>query len=312
MDNENQNTPSTSAARVLPVTPPFPKINFWKVFIASLVFGLFGIDRFITGKTKTGLVKLLTFGGFGLWYIVDLVQLLRGKFRDAFGTEIVNPSPKATWRIAVVVILIELACLGSFGGGEVYYEGGAGGGASRHVVMLDGEAIVVVLIQDDSPDGKRAVVQGGTRKIKLDEKDRTLYSCTVDAGKPSEWDFELLYYKPNSFRGEGCDLLGYNYGVRLDKMSADEIAKFKAEKFGSGNTDTPQNEPTDSNTSQYKSDKQVVLDYANDKFGSPGPGREWRVEECPPTPYAGHDFIVQHDGVQYRATVINGKVALFQ
>lgn len=33
--------------------------------------GCFGIDRFIVGDVVAGILKLLTFGGFGIWVIVD-------------------------------------------------------------------------------------------------------------------------------------------------------------------------------------------------------------------------------------------------
>jgi TM2 domain-containing membrane protein YozV len=37
--------------------------------------GVFGLDRFYLGKISTGLVKLLTFGGFGIWWLIDLIAL---------------------------------------------------------------------------------------------------------------------------------------------------------------------------------------------------------------------------------------------
>lgn len=40
--------------------------------IFSLFFGGLGIDRFYLGQIGIGLAKLLTAGGCGIWYIVDL------------------------------------------------------------------------------------------------------------------------------------------------------------------------------------------------------------------------------------------------
>lgn len=48
-------------------------------------FGVFGVHRFYLGKWMTGLMMLLTGGGFGIWWIVDFVVLLLGRFRDAEG-----------------------------------------------------------------------------------------------------------------------------------------------------------------------------------------------------------------------------------
>ena len=40
-------------------------------FLLSFFLGILGIDRFYMGQIGLGLLKLLTVGGFGLWYVVD-------------------------------------------------------------------------------------------------------------------------------------------------------------------------------------------------------------------------------------------------
>ena len=47
----------------------------------SLWLGLFGIDRFFAGDWGKGLLKLFTFGGFGVWMLVDWF-LISGRVRD--------------------------------------------------------------------------------------------------------------------------------------------------------------------------------------------------------------------------------------
>jgi TM2 domain-containing membrane protein YozV len=44
--------------------------------------GFFGGHRFYVGKVGTGLIWLFTFGVFGVGWIVDLVMVLSGNFRD--------------------------------------------------------------------------------------------------------------------------------------------------------------------------------------------------------------------------------------
>lgn len=41
-------------------------------WVLSLVCGMYGVDRFARGQVGLGLAKLLTFGGFGFWYMADL------------------------------------------------------------------------------------------------------------------------------------------------------------------------------------------------------------------------------------------------
>ncbi len=53
--------------------------------VLSFMWGMFGVDRFYLGKWVTGLVKLVTFGGFGVWLIVDLAIIMTGGMRDAHG-----------------------------------------------------------------------------------------------------------------------------------------------------------------------------------------------------------------------------------
>ena len=42
-------------------------------WVCSYLFGIFGVDRFMRGQIMLGIIKFGTFGGLGLWYLVDLV-----------------------------------------------------------------------------------------------------------------------------------------------------------------------------------------------------------------------------------------------
>jgi TM2 domain-containing membrane protein YozV len=41
----------------------------------SVVFGSLGVDRFIMRKVGTGILKLITFGGFGIWWLIDVILI---------------------------------------------------------------------------------------------------------------------------------------------------------------------------------------------------------------------------------------------
>jgi TM2 domain-containing membrane protein YozV len=60
-----------------------------KSWVATLLLcfflGGFGIHRFYVGKVGTGILQLLTFGGLGLWALIDFIMILIGKFADKQG-----------------------------------------------------------------------------------------------------------------------------------------------------------------------------------------------------------------------------------
>jgi TM2 domain-containing membrane protein YozV len=64
---------------------PSSNKSFSVAWIVSLLVGSLGIDRFYLGFTKLGILKLLTLGGFGVWYIIDFIRLGFGKQRDVRG-----------------------------------------------------------------------------------------------------------------------------------------------------------------------------------------------------------------------------------
>ena len=52
--------------------------NQMTALILSFFFGTLGFDRFYLGCIGTGFLKLITFGGFGIWALVDFVRIATG------------------------------------------------------------------------------------------------------------------------------------------------------------------------------------------------------------------------------------------
>ena len=59
------------------------------LILAILVGGL-GIDRFYSGSILLGVLKLVTLGGFGLWWLIDLIMLVTGSYKDGNGNPIAS------------------------------------------------------------------------------------------------------------------------------------------------------------------------------------------------------------------------------
>lgn len=58
-----------------------PVKSYPVALLLSLFLGLWGIDRFYVGRPGLGVAKLLTVGGVGIWWLVDLILLLADRMR---------------------------------------------------------------------------------------------------------------------------------------------------------------------------------------------------------------------------------------
>ncbi len=62
--------------------------GFVPAILLCFFFGVFGVHRFYVGKIGTGILQLLTFGGFGIWALVDFIMIVVGSFTDKQGRPI--------------------------------------------------------------------------------------------------------------------------------------------------------------------------------------------------------------------------------
>ena len=86
--------------------------HFLAVFFLSFMWGIFGVDRFYLGKFWTGILKLLTFGGFGIWALIDLTMIMSGSMRDKQGREMLEAAKYK--KFAALTVLIFAIVLGAF------------------------------------------------------------------------------------------------------------------------------------------------------------------------------------------------------
>ena len=61
----------------------------WGVTILlEFLLGVIGAHRFYVGKTGTGILMLFTFGGLGIWLLIDLILIITGQFTNKDGEKI--------------------------------------------------------------------------------------------------------------------------------------------------------------------------------------------------------------------------------
>ena len=53
--------------------------------ILSILAGTLGVDRFYMGDIGLGIGKLLTGGGCGIWWLIDLIFIVTNQFTDDEG-----------------------------------------------------------------------------------------------------------------------------------------------------------------------------------------------------------------------------------
>lgn len=63
----------------------FSDKEYMVALLFSIFLGYFGIDRFYMGQVGMGIGKLLTFGGCGIWYLVDIILIATRSANDSLG-----------------------------------------------------------------------------------------------------------------------------------------------------------------------------------------------------------------------------------
>ena len=74
--------------KMLNSTSSTTSTDWLALFLLTFFVGVLGVHRFYTGKIGTGFLMLITLGGFGIWFLVDLILVVTGQFTNKEGQKI--------------------------------------------------------------------------------------------------------------------------------------------------------------------------------------------------------------------------------
>jgi TM2 domain-containing membrane protein YozV len=57
-------------------------------FLLAFFFGVFGAHRFYSNRYAIAIIQLLTFGGLGIWAMIDCILIVFGESKDGKGSKI--------------------------------------------------------------------------------------------------------------------------------------------------------------------------------------------------------------------------------
>ena len=81
----------TQYAGQVPVMVMEPQKSWLATVLLCQFLGTLGVHRFYTGRIVSGVFQLLTFGGFGIWTLIDLIMIVSGDFKDQYNRPLDHP-----------------------------------------------------------------------------------------------------------------------------------------------------------------------------------------------------------------------------
>ena len=140
-DSLNRTNP-TANEQVYPVYDPQASTCSQSTgLLLAIFFGFFGVHRFYTGHVRAGFIQMLTYGGFGIWWIIDIITIATGNFRDSRG-RLLNKTPMNPVLKQIVIVFF----LGCFIMGVILSITGTTKASSAHPAIMPISFVLAGLI----------------------------------------------------------------------------------------------------------------------------------------------------------------------
>jgi len=127
----------------------------------SLFLGVLGVDRFYMGYTGLGILKLITIGGFGIWWLIDLIWIALGNAKTKNGVRLIRTESAMRLVYIGVGIFLLLQISGSIVGTISYTSSLRS--ADKNIKEFTDTIRGAVIEMNEGSDGD----QNGTIKITL-------------------------------------------------------------------------------------------------------------------------------------------------
>ena len=109
--NQKERVADAKVREKTAVTPSDGTHSFKVTWILATFFGFLGADRFYLGHVGTGVLKLIGFGWYGVWWLLDLIRLNKGGQKDSNDKPLIDQEDFIAKARVISAILIPIVLI---------------------------------------------------------------------------------------------------------------------------------------------------------------------------------------------------------